>query len=376
MKLMVIIKEHDFKNTIKLRKMWRDFHVFFFGVPNEEIIQDIGNEKAKSLYFDGERHVGKLDRDYLLISDESEMFEFVKDTFNFEYLLYTNVIYPMDFEPYYHPNRIIKIKGFDSYIIPCKLINTPLDKNMVIDISRVIDYDGSKVVSLGGWCGPAVGIMNIQFKIKQESYPFDWGHVSVSAVNRLIRNNFKDYLPNDLACTPKDIEWRNKEKAVRLGIAHKECFTNEKRDVLFVHSGMNDEKERIKWKNRSERFMNILNGDYVTFIRTVTHSDYKEELKQIEILKETLKQLFPQLHYKLVLIFHDQDIGTTQLDPIDENTMVWAVDGIVGWAEEYQNHLYHNYRRIIEFSLDESNWPPKADIKNHTIVNHREHWNM
>lgn len=376
MKLLVIIKENNLGNTTKLRRIWKDFHVLFYGVAKEEVQRNIENEQLRSLYYDGFRSINGLDRDYLLISDETEMFRFVKEKFHFEYLLYTGCLYPMDFEKYYNPNCVIKIKKSDSYIIPYKLVNTPLDSNKQIDLSDFVNYSGAKVVSLGGWCGPAVGIMNIKFPGGKVSYPFDWLHVSVEAINRLIRNNFEDYFPNNYRCTKSNIEWRNKEKAIGLSVAYKKCFTNDKQDVVFVHSDVNNEIERNKLKNRCDRFMDMLKKDSVVFIRTITHLDYAVELVQIELLKETLNEFYPQLQYKFVLIFHDQDIGTKQLDPIDAKTMVWAVDGIVGWDKEYQDHLYHNYRKIIEFSLEESNWPPKTDIKNHTLVNHREHWYM
>lgn len=376
MRLLVIIKEHSLKNTVKLRKMWRDFNVLFYGVPKKDIQQHVEKEKDNSLYFDGYRDEKKIDRDYLLMSDETEMFEFVKHTFNFDYLLFTSCLYPMDYQKYCTPNRIVEINGFDSYLIPHTLVNTPLNVNKQIDLAPTVDYEAKKVVSLGGWCGPAVGIMNIKFSDKKVSYPFDWLHVSVDAINRFIRNDFEDYFPSDFPAAKRNIEWRYSGKAIALSVAYKKCFTNDKQDVVFVHSDLNEVAERNKLKNRCDRFMNLLKGDFVTFVRTITHFDYKEELRQIEKLKETLNELYPQLRYRFVLIFHDQYVGTVQLDPIDDDTMVWAVDGIVGWNKEYQSHLYHNYRKIIEFSFKDSNWPPRADINNHTKINHREHWYM
>lgn len=83
-----------------------------------------------------------------------------------------------------------------------------------------------------------------------------------------------------------------------------------------------------------------------------------------------MKQKHQRFDDRIVLIFHDQKVGTVQLQPIDKNIMAWSAQGKVGWAVPNRHEISYSYNKIISHAMNDSNWPPQPQIKQHLLLDH------
>jgi len=84
---------------------------------------------------------------------------------------------------------------------------------------------------------------------------------------------------------------------------------------------------------------------------------------------EILKNKYKRKNDKLILILHEQNIGTIKLESLSNNIVVWCSPGKLGFDAPNKGYYFKCYSKIIEYEMDRSNWlnSNQFQIKNHTI---------
>ena len=160
-------------------------------------------------------------------------------------------------------------------------------------------------VSLGGWCGPAEALRML--KVRKKALPFDYIHSSLEGVNKIFDGEESAFYP-----------WPG---------------FNRSRYTVFPHHDLGLDETVEIFQQRFSRLWRLLKSEKpIIFIRTVVNPDHRIELEQIKLFVKILKQKHQRFDDRIVLIFHDQKVGTVQLQPIEKNIMAWSAQGKVGWA--------------------------------------------
>lgn len=153
------------------------------------------------------------------------------------------------------------------------------------------------IIPIGIDCGVADALKKLN--IRQHALPFDW-NVSYSGISDIIRNDFKDFIPTK-----------------RFGIQNNGiyCSVYNKYNTLFIHEDwMKDKiKEQEKYQRRINRFRDLISkykdgNETLYFIRKGHmfhhHAEYyyKDDIESAKELSIILKELYPNLNYKIYII--------------------------------------------------------------------------
>jgi hypothetical protein len=205
--------------------------------------------------------------------------------------------------------------------------------------SMICEKNHYQLISLGGWCGPAVSLQ--QLKIRKEAMPFDYMHASLRSINYIVRGYSQYFFDPKLTIFP-----------------HHDTSKSEVKEDMY---------------RRIQRFLGNLKDDKpILFIRSVTNIDYQYEVNQIKEFLNLIKNKYSRDCDKVLLILHSQNIGTMKLNLINRNIMLTCVEGTVGWCIPNRNNIQRNYNKLIEYALDENSWNDQLLVNNHKIIPHTE----
>lgn len=205
-----------------------------------------------------------------------------------------------------------------------------------------------KLVSLGGWCGPALILGKLG--LRTEAYPFDFSRVTLDGVIHFVRHGFDEgfYPPGPPPYKPE---------CVGIWVLFRG------RHTAFAHFDLNDEKVKQGFKRKFERWEHMLatSAEPVTFFRTVTARNPKEELSRIGELERSISDRNPNLDFRIVVSVHDQNIKeTTRLQPLSERVSLWALEYTEDESKTLFDRSQQGYATIVAHSLDEEHWKPAA----------------
>ena len=219
------------------------------------------------------------------------------------------------------------------------------------------------LVSLGGWCGPALALGKMD--LRHKAYPFDFSRVTFDGVMDFMLNGFKkgffpaENPPYGAECVGQWILFRSQHCA-------------------FAHYNLNDKNIQDGFQRKFDRFNQILNStEKVTFFRTITSRNPTDEIDLLPTFVQTLEHRNSQLPYRLVMIAHDQPNSSTQCLGYhqNKNISIWNLSyDRTNQTEETSlfDMTYPGYKKIIETSLREEHWnslqessPEKLYFKSH-----------
>ena len=220
-----------------------------------------------------------------------------------------------------------------------------------------------KIVSLGGWCGPALALGKMG--LRTQSYPFDFSRVTFDGIMHFILNGFQHgFFPAEKApfgaeCVGQWVLFRSLHCA-------------------FAHFDLNNPSVQQSFVRKFARFNQILDAsDHVTFIRTITAKNPMDEILLLPGLIQTLAHRSPGLQYKLVMIMHDQGKAPTQClgYHLAKNIALWSLAyDRRGKTEDTSlfDMTFAGYKEIVEASSEDAHWSSlrKADLENFSFISH------
>lgn len=185
-------------------------------------------------------------------------------------------------------------------------------------------------ISIGGWCGTRIALDKA--KIVDEKYNiFDHIRSSSKGILEVISNDFKTFLPF------------NKKRDSRFSSYEVKPFISEY--FSFFHQDITNNKIIDSYKRKIERFNNKLSGiNPVIFIRTCVIPDYNEEIEDMKIFIELIKNKYPDLKFIVLFIIPDQN-NTDYYKSINNNLFIFTLND-----KPYENeYLGCQYLPIFNF---------------------------
>jgi len=150
------------------------------------------------------------------------------------------------------------------------------------------------IIPIGIDCDVADSLRKLN--IRKYALPFDW-NVTYTGVKDIFENNFKDFVPQKRFSI-----YANTDNS---------CVFN-KYNVLFMHEDWknNTELHQEKYKKRIERLNELLlnTSETIYFIRKghmyLHHKEYyyKDDIESVKELNIYLKEFYPQMKFKIILI--------------------------------------------------------------------------
>lgn len=202
-----------------------------------------------------------------------------------------------------------------------------------------------KLVSIGGWCGPALILGKLG--LRTEAYPFDFSRCTLDGICHFIENGFDQgfFPPGNPPFKPE---------CVGIWVLFRGQHT------AFAHFDLNDPRIHEAFRRKIHRWNSLLDGkDPVTFFRTVTAKNPEEELSLIPTFEECLRRRNPNLDFRTVVTVHDQQLGPTtqRLQPLTDRSSLWALEYSEDESKTLFDRSQQGYAEIVAHSLDEDNWP-------------------
>ena len=196
-----------------------------------------------------------------------------------------------------------------------------------------------ELISLGGWCGPAVTLMATG--VRQPKYPFNTIHSTLEGVMEVIKGNT-------------------------------EAYFRESEYTVSPHFNINNPALADKLQAQLALFSKMMRSEQpILFVRTVIAPDFRHSFRKCLELMDLIHERRSGTD-RLLLLLHDQGIGTVKVTQLRHDIMVWAAHGKVGWNVPNRPGIIRNYAKAIEYCLDDQNWQyDEQQVKDHTITNHR-----
>lgn len=210
-----------------------------------------------------------------------------------------------------------------------------------------------RVISLGGWCGPALMLGKLGHRT--EAYPLDFSRCTLDGIIHFLRNGFHAggfYPPGPPPYRPE---------CVGIWVLFRGQHT------AFAHFDLNSEQVRSGFERKMERWDAAFDGKLgpLNLFRTVTARDPREELALIPELERTIQQRCPSLDFRLSVVVHDQGLTeTTLLQPMSDRTALWALEYGEGTENKTLFDRAHDgYQRVVAtmVAFDKpGGWPPES----------------
>jgi hypothetical protein len=179
------------------------------------------------------------------------------------------------------------------------------------------------VISLGGWCGPAIAANSL--KVRVVAHPFCMLHSTVDCLYEVVKGN-------------------------------KEALFEDGVKTIMPHHNMDDPEEKSTMDKRLELFLKRLgNPKPILFVRTIINPECEKEIREMLSLIDFINKKYNR-DDRYVFILHDQGIRTVKLARLKKNVMLWAAEGKVGWKVANRDTIFRSYCRIIRYALDEIKW--------------------
>lgn len=174
-------------------------------------------------------------------------------------------------------------------------------------------------ISLGNNCSVAYHLQNLG--LRTNSFPFDWCKVNIKQLNKVLKNNFKDF--SDIKIHKYSLKHsylfeHNKgsyivKNSYNITFAH-ELLTNSKNDI---------EKLKYKLNNRVKRFLNNKDNNIIFIIFDIYN--------QSEYLLELIKHLQQYFNIFKILYIHNREntislnnLQFVKIIKIDYNQIDWS----------------------------------------------------
>lgn len=207
-------------------------------------------------------------------------------------------------------------------------------------LSQFIQNPQINMLPIGGWCGPMVALLNMGLRLLINFLPFNSMHTTMACLCEIISGN--------------------KDAIYQLGI-----------NSLTPHDDIVNEPGKAIMEERLARFYALLKSPKPNlYIRTIISQNFETEFKQAIKFMKILENKFKR-NDRMLLLLHDQKIGTVKIKMLQPNMMVWAAQGQVGWNVPNRLTIFRNYTKAIEYALAESNWTTdNKHIKSPIILPH------
>ena len=250
------------------------------------------------------------------------------------------------------------------------------------------------VVSLGGWCGPALILGKLGYR--KVAFPFDFSRVTLDGIIHFVTNGFDHGFfppegpPFHPECVGPWVLFRGQHTA-------------------FAHFDLNDPEVLSTFRRKQQRWLellrpppppppNVLNRDdsiegsstateltplrsRVTFFRTVTAVDPRSELELIPVLEGSLRRQYPDLDYRIAIVVHDQgckammtDASTnggnatkdavlfraaaaTELAPLSPRARLWILEYTEGPEKTLFDRSQDGYAAVVRAAMSDEGWP-------------------
>ena len=201
-----------------------------------------------------------------------------------------------------------------------------------------------RAISIGGWCGPALILGKLG--IRSESYPFDFSRVTLDGVHQFVESGFGEgfFPPGSRPYRPE---------CVGIWVLFRG------RHTAFAHFDLNDPKILEAFERKFQRWDEALHGSTpVTFFRTVSAADPKDEVDAMPGLEEALSRKHPQLDFRIALCVHDQGFAEpcVRLNNLSPRTQVYCI----GYTEDESHTLFDRsqsgYAEIVARVLNDDSW--------------------
>ncbi|MEE9372262.1 MAG: DUF1796 family putative cysteine peptidase [Saprospiraceae bacterium] len=341
--------EYDEREPIWYQKKHPYVSMFFYGTSknqgSEKIINTSYIEEAIHLltsqyYVDYIVHIPKgyyfeINQLYRFISNEFDSQKEIKgsDSPRTESFIFFN-------ESYYPFREIQNIIEYSTAklddIVESDLVlsqDRPLSKYLSQKPNSPFD-----VISLGGWCGPAIALNNMGIRV--EAGPFCMIHSTIECLIQVSNGEISPY------------------------------FEVEK-NTLFPHHDIQDPEVLSKMKERLNKYVTRLKDPKpILFVRTIISNNHEESFQNMIDFMDLLRKKHNRKD-RLLLLLHDQKIGTVKVKMLTSRIMVWAAEGNVGWHVPNRERIFQNYAKAIEYCLEDNHWKNDIpQIKSHLIVNH------
>lgn len=249
----------------------------------------------------------------------------------------TSKIYPKESEKrqiFQDSDKKMKLLSLKEYTGFSYFKNIPWRPNKSTNVTV-----SHKCLSLGGWCGPAEALRTLG--LRTEAYPFDYMHASLHSINYIVRGHYKFFFnPN---------------------------FN------IFPHHKLHNPKVKDDLYRRLNRFTDTLKNEKkpILFIRAIINIDYNMEIRLVQEFIDLIKRKYPlRKNDKVLMILHSQKIGTLKIKMIQDDIMLSCAEGLVGWNVPNRVNLERNYRKLIDFALDDKSWNNEILVKEHIVTPH------
>lgn len=153
-------------------------------------------------------------------------------------------------------------------------------------------------VSLGSNCCITWWLNKLE--LRERAYPFDWTSLTIKHLNTILKNNFYEYSETIKInfLSDKHLDYNGNPSMV----------LSNKYNIKFAHEVLNKDIDNFKKsvKRRIERFNNLKNKNFITFIRielSIKKSGYINELKELIKLLDLINP-----NYVIKLIIHKDSI--------------------------------------------------------------------
>jgi hypothetical protein len=237
-------------------------------------------------------------------------------------------------------------------------------------------------VSLGGWCGPSLGLDRLNARHSRGA--FDFALSSLAGVDNSILGDGTDYLPPH-PFPRVDVTFnRPQEVADRaiMGAAHYRLP-----EFIHVHEHFDEDPDtwdRLERRQRRTRDQLWSHEGPIFLLRTITGSSWRVERDGLLDLRDRLLLANPRISPIIVAFLHSQHRGTVRLPPIAPGIDTWAIQGAIGSLDgaglAYRLYQSEYARAIFRVAYDDGHqgkddpWPPPPDVRDHTVRDHHEHW--
>lgn len=213
---------------------------------------------------------------------------------------------------------------------------------------RGLQSVGRRVVSLGGWCGPALILSKLG--LRRQAFPFDFSRCTLDGIIHFFRHGFDGtgffppggppYVPE---CVGPYVLFRGVHTA-------------------FAHFDLNSADVQEGFLRKFERLHRVLdntqNQEEVLFIRSVTARDPQEELALAPELEKVLEQRSPRLSFRIAFLVHDQGLAASpvELMALSPRMRVWTLEYEQDASHSLLDRVENGYTSVLREALKDDGW--------------------
>jgi hypothetical protein len=168
-----------------------------------------------------------------------------------------------------------------------------------------------------------------QYKLRSCAYPFDWSNVSIIQINKILKNNFKNYSET------LEIQFIS-DKFLSVEGDSTAVIKNSY-GVKFAHEVLTTDIENFKKSidNRITRFYELKSKDYIVYVRIELKPLNEKYLKELQELIQLLNNI--NTNYLLKIIIHKDTKIKISFDKVEiHNFETFSEDwkmSFINWSD-------------------------------------------